>query len=93
MPYQIRVSEEVREQRRGLAPGPKRLVRRVLRKMEDDPFALDFRQLDRPEVVYRIREGDYRIVFEPGPGHRVVTVTRIGHREWVYEGLERSGDV
>ena len=87
------MTEEAKERRRGLAPGPKRLVRRVLRQMEDDPFALDYRQLDRPEVVYRIREGDYRIVFEPGPGHRVITVTRIGHREWVYEGLGRSGEV
>lgn len=56
--------------------------------MERDPFALDYHQLDRPEVVYRIREGGYRIVFEPGPGHREVTVVRIGHQGSVYEGLK-----
>ena len=58
-----------------------------MREMENDPYALDFRQLERPEVLFRIRAGDYRIVFEPGPGHREVTVVRIGHRSWVYEGL------
>lgn len=71
---------------------PRRLVRRVLREMADDPFALDYRQLDRPEVMYRIREGDYRIVFEPGPGEWEVTVVRIGHRSWVYAGLARQTD-
>ena len=93
MRFKVTLNDEARAQLRGLAPGPKRLVRRVLREMEDDPFALDYRQLDRPEVVYRIREGDYRIVFEPGPRHREVTVTRVGHRGWVYQGLGRSSDV
>ena len=74
-----------------LTPGV--LCGRVLREIENDPLALDYRQLDRPEVVYRTREGDYRIVFEPGPRHREVTVTRVGHRGWVYQGLGRSSDV
>ena len=56
--------------------------------MEDDPYALGTIPLERPEPLYRVRVGDYRIIFRPGPGEREVTVTRIGHREWVYEGLE-----
>ena len=89
MRFKVTLSDEAKAQLRGLAPDPKRLVRRVLRGMESNPFALDYRLLDRPGVVYRIREGDYRIVFEPGPGEQQVTVVRIGHRESVYEGLER----
>ena len=92
MPYQVRVSEAARAQRRGLAPGPKRAVREALREMENDPYALDTIRLDRPEIRYRVRAGHYRILFEPGPGHRVITVTRIAHRSWVYEGLERQVD-
>ena len=57
--------------------------------MELDPYALDTIRLERAEVRYRVRVGDYRIVFRPGPGRQAVTVTRIGHRELVYEGLER----
>ena len=77
--------------RRSLSPAVKRAIRRTLREMEDDPYALDTIRLQRREVRYRVRVGDYRIVFRPGPGVREVTVTRIGHRESVYEGLERSG--
>ena len=61
--------------------------------MRDDPYPPGYLRLDRPELLYRIRVGDYRIVYRPGPRRREVTVTRIGHREWVYEGLERvSGE-
>ena len=37
-------------------------------------------------------KGDYRIVFEPGPGDREVTVFLTGHRSWVYEELEPGSD-
>ncbi len=57
--------------------------------MRDDPYPPGYRQLERPEILYRIRVGDYRIVYRPGPRQREVTVVRIGDREWVYEGLER----
>lgn len=61
--------------------------------MRDDPYPPGYLQLDRPEVLFRIRVGDYRIVYRPGPRRREVTVARIGDREWVYEGLERlSGE-
>lgn len=90
MRFRIALENEARTQLRGLAPDPKREVRRTLREMQDDPYALDTIPLGPPlEGLYRVRVGDYRIVFEPGPGSREVTVRRIGHRGWVYEGLER----
>ena len=57
--------------------------------MEDDPYGPNTNQLRFEETRFRVRVGDYRIIFRPGPGEREVTVTRIGHRDWVYEGLER----
>ena len=58
--------------------------------MEVEPFGPDMIQLRLNEIRYRVRVGDYRIVFRPGPRPREVTVTRIGHRATVYEGLERE---
>lgn len=93
MAFKVTLREEARAQLRALAPEPKRQVRRTLREMEDDPFALNTIPLRPPmDGLYRVRVGDYRIVFDPGPGKREVTVTRIGHREWVYEGLERVSE-
>ena len=94
MAFKVTLRGEASARLRGLAPAPKREVRRMLREMEDDPFALNTMPLRPPlDGLYRVRVGDYRIVFRPGPREREVTVTRIGHREWVYEGLERvSGE-
>ncbi len=90
MRFRVPLEDEARAQLRELAPVPKREVRRVLREMENDPYALDTIPLQRREIRYRVRVGDYRIIFRPGPGEREVTVTRIGHRDRVYEGLERG---
>ena len=87
MRFRIALEDEARAQLRNLAPGPKRVIREALREMENNPYALDMIRLRRPEVRYRVRVGDYRIIFEPGLGHREITVVRIGHRSWVYEGL------
>ena len=92
MRYRVPLEDEARAQLRALAPTPKREVRRALREMEDDPYPSGHRQLERPELLFRIRVGDYRIVYRPGPGRREVTVTRIGHRDWVYDDLERLPD-
>lgn len=94
MAFTVTLKDEARARLRGLAPAPKREARRALREMEDDPFALDTIPLRPPlHGLYRVRVGDYRVVFRPGPGEHEVTVTRIGHRDWVYKGLERmSGE-
>ena len=90
MRLRVILTDEAKEQRASLAPVPKRLVRETLRKMERDPFRLDTIPLQPPaEGLYRVRVDDYRIVFQPGPGWREITVVRIGHRESVYERLER----
>ena len=79
-------------QRRSLPPAAKRAIRRTLRGMEEEPYPPGHIRLDRPEALFRVRVGDYRIVYRPGPGTREITVTRIGHRESVYEGLERLAE-
>lgn len=35
--------------------------------------------------AYRVRVGDYRVVYEVADSINIVTVTRIGHRKDIYE--------
>ncbi len=37
--------------------------------------------------TYRIRSGDYRVIYQVDDGGRTVMVERIGHRRDVYRGL------
>ena len=93
MRIRIALTDEAKAQRASLAPVPKRVVREALREMEKDLYALDTIPLQPPaEDLHRVRVDDYRIVFEFGPGHREITVVRIGHRSWVYEDLGRLPD-
>ncbi len=41
----------------------------------------------QPFGTYRVRTGDYRIVYEVHDDRLVVLVIRIGHRREVYRGM------
>ena len=55
-----------------LASLPKHVVSRILdrfEKLKSDPFSATSRKLQGAEQLYRVRVGDYRIVYEPrNPG-------------------------
>lgn len=50
---------------------------------------LDIKKLQGYQFLYRLRVGEYRIVFEPNLQKRVVYIVIIAHRKEVYEGLSR----
>ncbi|MBI4449655.1 type II toxin-antitoxin system RelE/ParE family toxin [Candidatus Uhrbacteria bacterium] len=68
---------------------PKSVQRRVIAHIK--ALALDPRPQDKvkklkgAETLYRIRVGDYRVVYAVDDTARVVTVTRVQHRREVYE--------
>ena len=77
---------------RRLPPATKKRVKAGLRFLRDDPFETnpkaDILRLDTDperEPVYRLRVGDWRIVFTRDA--RFVKVVRIMHREEGYEWL------
>jgi mRNA interferase RelE/StbE len=63
-----------------------RLLRqRIIEKFDEiskDPRGTDSKKLDA--ATYRVRVGDYRIVYHVNDGERTVLVTRIRHRREVY---------
>jgi mRNA interferase RelE/StbE len=42
------------------------------------------------ENLYRIRVGDYRIIFEPDHTARQLTIHYVGHRRDVYRSMEKT---
>lgn len=65
---------------------PKKDLKKILVRMES------LRDESRPPgrvklsglEYYRIRQGDYRIVYEIGDGKMIITVGKVGHRGDVY---------
>jgi len=61
-------------------------VRRILTRIEalvDDPRPVGSEKLSGQER-YRVRQGNYRILYEIIDDELVVTVVKVGHRRHVY---------
>jgi mRNA interferase RelE/StbE len=69
---------------------PKSAVERALKRIEslkDEPFPQGALKLEGAERLYRIRVGEYRIVYEVDTQLRGVTILYVRHRRDVYRGL------
>ena len=66
---------------------PREAQRRVSAKIEslrDDPFPVGCKKMAAVPDAWRIRAGDYRVVFQVHRGILLVVVLTVGHRKDVY---------
>lgn len=81
--YRLRFRKSVR---RDLRPVPGKDVRRILERIEAlaaDPRPPGSEKLSGQER-YRVRQGNYRILYEIIEDELVVTVVKVGHRRHIY---------
>ncbi len=67
---------------------PKQVIVRMLEAVErlaSDPFPSGVRKLAGAEHSYRIRVGDYRIVYNLLSRALLIEIIRVGHRKNVYD--------
>ena len=60
-----------------------RIVSRIY-SLADDPRPTGCEKLTAEEDKYRVRQGNYRIIYSINDKQRLVVVTKIGHRREVY---------
>jgi mRNA interferase RelE/StbE len=87
VPYTI---EFLRSAARELASLPKDRQRQLAGRidgLEQDLFPPGVKKLEGEDRLYRLRVGDYRILFEVDDATRIVTIVKIGHRRDVYRNL------
>ena len=81
--YELKISKSVAKDLRAL---PKQDVKRILGRIQslaDDPRPEGCEKLSGQER-YRLRQGDYRIIYEIEDHVLVVIVVKVGHRRDVY---------
>jgi mRNA interferase RelE/StbE len=84
MAYSILLSPAAERQLEALAPAiQKRVVRRLL-SLRENPRPQGVKKLAGENDLYRIREGDYRIVYTIRDKELIVLVVKIGDRKEVY---------
>ncbi len=67
---------------------PKDAVARILTAVEQlsvNPYPVGVRKLLGAEHTYRVREGDYRVVYTIIASSLIIEVIRVGHRKDVYD--------
>lgn len=67
---------------------PTAVQRRIVSAVEelaDDPRPVGAIKLTGEENAWRIRVGDYRIIYEIHDGRLIVLVVRVGHRRDIYK--------
>lgn len=67
---------------------PKDAVERILKAVEQltgNPYPIGVRKLVGAEHTYRIREGNYRVLYTVTASSMVVEIVRVGHRKDVYD--------
>lgn len=66
---------------------PREIIARLVNLAENlavNPFPPGTRKLAGTHNVYRVRSGDYRMVYEVHGGKLIVQIIRVGHRREVY---------
>ncbi len=83
-PYSIVIKRSAEKELKAVPLGDlKRVIDRI-RGLAKQPRPLGCEKLSGELERYRIRQGDYRIVYSIDDAARVVEVVKIGHRREVY---------
>ena len=83
--YKVEWKRSAVKELRGL---PKNAVERILKTVEQlsgNAYPIGVRKLVGAEHTYRIREGNYRVLYTVTTSSMVVEIIRVGHRRDVYE--------
>jgi mRNA interferase RelE/StbE len=87
MAYRIQFRPAALKELRKLPKAIQRRIGSKINNLIDDPFPSGVKKLQTSEPMYRIRVGDYRVVYEVHSSILVVLILTVGHRGDVYQGL------
>ncbi len=83
--YSIEIETSAAKQIARLQRGEQVRVAKAIKALAVDPRPSGCKKLSGTTSSYRVRVGNYRIVYVVEDAIRVVTVTRVAHRREVYQ--------
>jgi len=81
--FRVEVQRPAEKELAGFSHETKKRIAKALRGLADEPFPPGVKKL-RGSDGFRIRVGDYRILYRVDAETKVVTISAIGHRGDVY---------
>ncbi len=82
--YSLLIKRSAEKELKKLPAGDLRRVVDRIRSLAQQPRPSGCEKLSGEDERYRIRQGDYRIVYGIDDADRVVEIVKIGHRREVY---------
>jgi mRNA interferase RelE/StbE len=83
--YSVELTSAAAKQVRKLDAAARARVLRALTGLADEPRPSGVKKLVGTDNAWRIRVGDYRVIYEIDDGIVVVVVFRVAHRRDVYD--------
>jgi mRNA interferase RelE/StbE len=65
----------------------KRKLKDILEKLKENPFSLPYKKLKGYDDLYRIRIGEYRLIYRVIKIEKKIILLHIIHRQRVYKNL------
>lgn len=87
MAYRIEVKPRAVKALAGIPNPHRRRIAKAIDALADEPRPNGCAKLTGAEDAYRIRVGEYRIVYQIADKVLIVYVVRVGHRKDVYRDL------
>ncbi|MBC1196450.1 MAG: type II toxin-antitoxin system RelE/ParE family toxin [Microcystis viridis Mv_BB_P_19951000_S69] len=83
--YRIQFKTSAAKEFKKLPPSVKQRVGESLDQLQQDPRPSGVVKLQGEDQLYRVRVGDYRIVYTIDDHDKIIKITRIRHRQDVYK--------
>lgn len=87
MTYRIEFSRHVQKQFKKLPPQIQQRLQSQIDVLATEPRPSGAKKLAGTDTQYRIRVGDYRVVYEVQDAVLLIILLRIGHRREIYRKL------
>ncbi len=89
--YRIEFAKPAIKQLKKLPRTVRQTIADSIEALADDPRPAESRKLVGIESLYRVPEGDYRIIYRVEDEVLLILVVRIGHRKDVYRNMGGIG--
>jgi mRNA interferase RelE/StbE len=87
--FRVDLTAAARRQLEKLPPAIQHRLTTAMLRLGGDPWPPGAKRLKGPSEVFRIRVGDYRVLYRVIDDRLVVLLIRIGHRREVYREAAR----
>ncbi len=92
MRYRVVIAKAAHHQIKKLSRHVQKKVVHILLKLAENPRSRGVVKLKSADNLYRIRTGDYRIIYSINDDDLIVVVVKVGSRNRIYHNIKNAKD-